>query len=392
MIKGVSTEGKFLDGHHVPLFFQDLYKNIQIQPDTISKTTVKSISSGNSLTAKLKVNLLTDSISFNSNKVDKLFNLAAARDKDILKVNYIHRIPRFSDTTQFHGSTKNIFNEFAPSFPHTRNYPNFILNNNFLLKIQEKSLHQYYHDESNILNDKKVLTVTTKPNLNNSYGIEGRRFHPTQNGWYVIIILLILALFTYCKTTYRKYIFQVIESTYNFQLSERLFRDKNILFRNLSIILQILFSLIIGIFVTVSLYHFQYKQVFDSLLLNILLYSSALYFFFLFKNFLYLFLGLVFKNQEDFSEISHHISMFNKVIGIFLLPIVVILPFINYKFQLLLIYLACLVFLLLTILLLIRSFQIVANKQISFFFLILYLCTIEILPVLIIIKASKTII
>lgn len=383
---------KFSDGHSIPCQFVTNKNFFSIHPDTILSKLIYNKTQTLTTVNQLKINFSTDSIPIDSNRIDKLFHATATRDNEIIKVHTSNKFIKSSDSVQFHGNTTNLFNDFTPRFYSSSGIDRSNLNNNFLLNIKEKTIHLFYKGTSSLVEQKKLVRSESKTETNNTFGYEGRTLNPAQSGWYIIVLLLSISIFTWGKAIYHKYIFQVLESIYNFQLSVRLFRDKNILFRNLSILLQILFSLTVGIFISVFFTRFQYHQLFDSPLFNMLVYSIAIYVFFSIKYLIYNFLGLVFKTQEEFSEISHQISLFNKVFGIILLPIVSVIPFINEKAGLVLIFVSFALFFLFTILFLYRSYQIIRNKQISIFFLILYLCTIEILPMLLLVKASKTII
>jgi len=101
---------------------------------------------------------------------------------------------------------------------------------------------------------------------------------------------------------------------------------------------------------------------------------------------------VLFKTQEDFNEVQHHINVFNQTLGVILLPFVIAMPFMDTtitKITLIGLFGFVGIFLLLFFF---RGIQIVTRKQVSFFFLILYLCAIEILPVALLIKTSYAII
>jgi hypothetical protein len=85
-------------------------------------------------------------------------------------------------------------------------------------------------------------------------------------------------------------------------------------------------------------------------------------------------------------------NTFIQSLGVVLLPFVISLPFLGGELRN--IFLIGLYFLtgVFIILFFFRGFQIVSRKQVPIFFLILYLCAVEILPVALIVKTSYLII
>ncbi|NJK94969.1 MAG: DUF4271 domain-containing protein [Bacteroidales bacterium] len=182
-----------------------------------------------------------------------------------------------------------------------------------------------------------------------------------------------LSIFAWGKAFYYKYLLQILSSVYNYQISIQLFRDKNVLFRNLSIILQILFSINIGLLIFFLLENYNLDQVFtSSSLLNITLYSVGVFLFFKLKSYLYKLLGHLFKVQEDFFEIQHHMNGFAQTLGLVLLPFVIAMPFLEEPLRSIFLYSLFAALGILLMLFFFRGIQIVKRKQVSIFFLILY--------------------
>jgi hypothetical protein len=127
-------------------------------------------------------------------------------------------------------------------------------------------------------------------------------------------------------------------------------------------------------------------------LANIAIYSLSVFLFFKIKTLVYKFLGVLFKVQEEFHEVQHHMNVFIQTLGIVLVPFIISLPFLAdhiKNYFLLALFLLSTVFVMLFFF---RGFQIVSRKQVPIFFLILYLCAVEILPVALLIKASYSMI
>ena len=75
-----------------------------------------------------------------------------------------------------------------------------------------------------------------------------------------------------------------------------------------------------------------------------------------------------------------------KNLGIYLIPIVIGIAYIHEKLKIYVVYAGIVLFVLAYFLKFYKGIQIIIKKDVLIFYLILYLCTLEILPVLIIYK------
>ena len=98
-------------------------------------------------------------------------------------------------------------------------------------------------------------------------------------------------------------------------------------------------------------------------------------------------LGTIFEKEEDASEQVFNTFLFNKVLGLILFPVVVCSVFLNAIPSF---YFSCIAGVLVVLVFLYKMARIMAGgtvgKQISKFYLFLYLCTLEILPLVVTIK------
>lgn len=387
MVKGIPIENNFSDITHLPFFLSDHYL-IQI-PDTLTKSN--TVTSPVLQVTRPKI-FDTDSLSPDRQRLERIFQVAEEREKQMSKPKTVKQVVIKEDTTVFEGSTSRIYTDFTPSFQKLPDYNADRLNENFLSNISEKNIHIFYKskDSSEINKTVHSTVVTTQQKI--PTGFEGKGRVIETNGWYILTLLIALSIFAWGKFLYQKYLLQILSSVYNYQISIQLFRDKNVLFRNLSIILQVLFPINVGLLIYYLIDFYNLNHVFNSSIIDIALYSFGVFLFFRLKAFIYRFIGFVFKVQEDFYEIQHHMNIFNQALGVVLVPFVVSLPFLNEGLK---IYFLGGLFTFLGIMVLLfffRGVQIVNRKQVSFFFLILYLCAVEILPVILLIKASYTIV
>lgn len=99
------------------------------------------------------------------------------------------------------------------------------------------------------------------------------------------------------------------------------------------------------------------------------------------------FLGNIFEVKEASSEYVYNILLFNKTIGLVLFPICLLLAYAHQIPSEYLIWTGIILLCLILIYRFLRIFLIgLANSSVSFFYIILYLCTLEIIPFVVILK------
>ena len=329
--------------------------------------------------------------------LDSIFLRSEQREKALIKQKKV-TIPQqeISINPEDTSSVKTFHPYFA--YKHSKTTTDFRFQENFLLTISHKSLSvntdtslQQFKDSSFQLKTNVHLTIT-KPIKKVSTGIEGSLKSESSFNWIAGLLLISLFVFSWMKILYQKYILQEITALINYQASLRLLREKNILFKNMSIGLTIVFAINLGLFLYYVLSFFHIPQLVTNDFFSVLIYCSAIAAFYSLKSLLCRFIGYLFLSQPEFSEYIHNINVFNKNTGLFLFPFVIMVPYINESIKPIVLYFGIALFLGIYILRIIRGFQIIIRKGVSSFYLILYLCAVEILPVLLIVKYSSTLI
>lgn len=284
-----------------------------------------------------------------------------------------------------------------PPYAHQYQYPENTL---FLTKMGSKNPSKNFSFQLISKSDsiKKTQTVTSVISSHKTVisepvtGFQGKTRIQSSLSWLPVVLLLSLFILSWTKILYHKYILQVVISIVNYQVALRLLRERNVLFRNMALGLNLIFIINLGLFVYFVFQSFNITTPFLQPILNFLLYCAAVTVFFNLKTFVCKILGVVFKFQEEFSEYTHNENLYNKNIGLILFPIIILFPYVpdNYKHSVLFsgIFLLGIIIFLRTL----RGFQIIIRKGVSTFYMILYLCAIEILPVLLLLKYSMTLI
>jgi hypothetical protein len=229
------------------------------------------------------------------------------------------------------------------------------------------------HTEKSIFTASELKAETIRPlPLNNS-----------EHSWLTGILVLSFIIYTVTQFLYPKRLKQIFNASFARRYINQLIRDGGLFEERITIGLLFIF------FSTTSIIIFQGIQ----FTLNIELAHPGLTFFGIFigllafwllKVSLIKFLGHVFKNQSSAFEYNLTSLVYLEVIGLILLPLSLPVVFqdpnLNSKIGLIIILVGLSINL-------IRGFLVgLYNTKFSLFYLILYLCTLEILPLVVVVK------
>ncbi len=208
----------------------------------------------------------------------------------------------------------------------------------------------------------------------------------TEKGWVFGIAIVSTLLLIIIRVYFQKYLTTVIVSSVNFQLADKLIREKNILVRRVFIILNINFlvSASLYIYLIVKRIGINTSQFFD---FSLYLFIFALLFSILFIRIIILnIVAGLFDSRPLFKEFIHNTYLLNKNLGLYLLPMVVSIFYLPRFYSEIVFYMATVLVVFSFIYRYLRSLQIILKHKVLYFYTILYLCTLEILPALVGIK------
>ena len=234
------------------------------------------------------------------------------------------------------------------------------------------------------------VTVQEKT-VNGMGAIPQERKKPGED-WLTGLLFIVVVLFVWIRVFYGKYYSQLTDSLLNYQISTKLYYEKSVLSRRVSFILDIIYLLVMAIFL------YEINAVYGILVPG----KSNMYYLFIIFTILAVYsvsrlavlriTGFIFDIQPLFSSFIHHMSIFNKGLGIILFPLSLALLFIPASMVKFVLMTGIAVFIIIMGLKLVRSLKIIMWKDVSLFYLILYLCTLEILPLLLGYKLMKSVI
>jgi hypothetical protein len=217
------------------------------------------------------------------------------------------------------------------------------------------------------------------------------REHKSED-WLTGLLFFVVFLLVWIRVFYGKYYSQLTDSLVNYQMSSKLYNEANILSRRVSFILDIVYHLVMAIFL------YELNSVYGILapgrsnLYYLMVIFAVLAFYSVSRLALLRFTGFVFDIQPLFTNFIHHMSLFNKGLGIILFPLSIAMLFIPASLIKIILFTGITVFIIMFVLKLVRALKIIMWKDVLLFYMILYLCTLEILPLLLGYKLMKSMI
>jgi len=186
------------------------------------------------------------------------------------------------------------------------------------------------------------------------------------------------------RLVFNKYLRQLIQSTINYSTFSRLLRERYFNLFHASFRLDLIFSLIMALF------SYQFISAFKINLgikgsFNVYLACLGIVIgYFLAKKFIYYVIGILTESKHEVQEYLFSITVYNRVLGLFLVPVSATIAFIPLSQVEPLLYSGLGIVIIFYLMSLIRGGKIFLKKQFSISYLILYLCTLEFLPLVLI--------
>ncbi len=213
-------------------------------------------------------------------------------------------------------------------------------------------------------------------------------FDPTLNppgiaNWQIIILVATVLLLGFSKAFSRSRFKQSLRALFNYGVAQEITREEKVLFHRSNILFTI-----IHVF-TSSLFLYHIKESIDTTNLeenNMLFFLMLIGFLIFIYMVKYLFSKVLFFVLDDTSIASEYIfnvSLFNNLLGVIFIPVLCLAYFSTLPFSLILLYITIPLVLLTFLLRLIRLYLIGISKGVSYFYIFVYICTLEILPLVV---------
>ncbi|TRX72431.1 DUF4271 domain-containing protein [Carboxylicivirga sp. M1479] len=204
--------------------------------------------------------------------------------------------------------------------------------------------------------------------------------------WMAGVIVLMLIIAGFIKLSAGKYLSDLFSSIRYQQSATKLFSSGNVQNQKPGWALTVLF------FLSTSLLVFEFAHIggktperINPFMFYVLVNIGVIAYFFA-KNILYQFVGYVFDVQSATKEYLFNANMLSKVFGIACLPVVCVVPFVDSLTAIFVVKAGLALFLIMYVIQLLRGAKIILHSPLSIFYMFLYFCALEILPLSILIK------
>lgn len=199
--------------------------------------------------------------------------------------------------------------------------------------------------------------------------------------WIIGVFILVLILLATVRLFFNKYLNQLFHAVINYATSFRLYRDRTLSLTHAAFRLDLIFYFMFSIFIYqfFDLFHVSFGQ---SNFITFLIILGTVVAYYILKRLVYFFTGILVDSSSETAEFLYNMHLYNRILGLLLIPVTLIIAFGNLSNPRWMVYLGLSVVGFLYLLLIIRGSKILMTKHFSIFYLILYLCTLEILPLI----------
>ena len=307
-----------------------------------------------SVTSTLNLNAaFLDSNTFKTGKELVDFNLLGSTVLDSLNANYIA-----PDSVITFGRELE-WSQFRKAYD-----PVFDYQNKLIKPIPFDSLHTVL---------KKVEVV-----------FPGKKVFRSNPDWLIGVLVLSIILFATVRLIFNKYLSQLVQSTTSYSTFSRLFRERYFNLFHASFRLDVIFSLVMSLFFYQVLNNFKINLGFSKSYSVYLICFLIVTGYFIAKKLIYYILGVLTESTSEVHEYLFSITVFNRVLGLFLLPVTATIAFVPLTKVEPVMVGGLVIVAIFYLMSLIRGGKIFLKKHFSISYLILYLCTLEFLPLLLI--------
>lgn len=202
-----------------------------------------------------------------------------------------------------------------------------------------------------------------------------------KSSWFIGILVIILILISKIKISFPRLTPSVLQSYFRLSETNKLYKSKNKRNTVCYTYMNILSTITLSVFIfELGMYYSFFKGTSPKLLMFI---TGVLLIFISFKIFLAKILGFIFRSNDSAREYSFNLLLICKTLGIVLIPFVLSIPFVNFSSISYFLTLGVSIVGISYILVILRGIKILFTKHVSFLYMILYLCALEMVPLVI---------
>ncbi len=240
-------------------------------------------------------------------------------------------------------------------------------------------------DSSKFIQTRSELQLNYSETVDSNIILPVREKQPIGTDWLTVLIFGAIVLFATIRYSYVKYIKHLFTSLVNYPTSVRLLQDSNYPASHAAYRLDIIFYITFSIFVYQVFNYFEWADANHRIVFFAWTAAGAIIYFHG-KKLLFHITGSLFQTRSETTEFLFNVNNFNRSLGLTMLPLVALIAFYPSQNTVYLIITGIAIVIAFYLLLLQRGILILLRKQFSIFYLFLYLCTLEFLPLLLIYK------
>lgn len=229
--------------------------------------------------------------------------------------------------------------------------------------------------------------------LFNSHSLQFDRFYPqtiekSTPDWFTVILIFVVIAVTFIKVFYSKILFQLLNAFVNNNTANQIIRDENILVQRASILLSVICYIVLALFVyEVGDYYDYHNSLIGHGFARFLFIAFFISLAYSLKMIALKIFGFIINQDKPVASYIFNLFLINNVLGIVLLPILLILTYLDLKNPEYVLYGAISLVILFFLYRIFKGIYIwTSASRYNLFYLFLYICALEIAPLLIIVK------
>lgn len=216
-----------------------------------------------------------------------------------------------------------------------------------------------------------------------------------ENGWMFWSLLASLVVFGITKIVFKKRTESIFSHTFNFNFAQKEFHKAGENSQLATTILQVLFAFNLGLFTFFAFkINLGWELTSTQTIIRTAIFTICILALYFCKKILYYLVAAIFARFEYAHECIFNVYLFNRALGICLYPIVIALAFVKSSVipPNVVLIIGYVVIGLFYVFRLYREFQVSLKNRISLFYIFLYFCTLEFLPIMLLVKFITSIV
>ncbi len=204
--------------------------------------------------------------------------------------------------------------------------------------------------------------------------------------WPAVLMFVVLALIVFARVSEPRKLVKVFTSFYSLQASRQLQREDYKLGKRLSVTLLLVFLISMSFFIYLFNDYFGFILQDRTGLQQFIFFAVLVSLVYTFKYLFSMMIAYIIDATDLVKEYMFNVSIFSQVLGVALFPFIVAMQYSKYQVEWFL-YPALVIYLAFYAFRFVRGFTISGLEQgVGIFYIFLYLCALEILPLLVLIK------